>query len=54
MHATEDHTAMGKFHPLGRIAEISDVVGAVLYLQSATFVTGENIHVDGGFHAGRP
>jgi NAD(P)-dependent dehydrogenase (short-subunit alcohol dehydrogenase family) len=53
MHANEDHTALGKFHPLGRIAEISDVVGAVLYLQGATFVTGENIRVDGGFHAGR-
>ncbi|HUB67909.1 MAG TPA: SDR family oxidoreductase [Candidatus Methylacidiphilales bacterium] len=53
MHANEDQTALAKFHPLGRIAEISDVVGAVLYLQSATFVTGENIRVDGGFHAGR-
>jgi NAD(P)-dependent dehydrogenase (short-subunit alcohol dehydrogenase family) len=53
MHAGEDHTALAKFHPLGRIAEISDVVDAVLYLQNATFVTGENIRVDGGFHAGR-
>jgi hypothetical protein len=25
----------------------------VLYLQNATFVTGENIRVDGGVHAGR-
>jgi short-subunit dehydrogenase involved in D-alanine esterification of teichoic acids len=25
---------------------------AVLYLQNATFVTGENIRVDGGVHAG--
>ena len=24
-----------------------------LYLQNATFVTGENIRVDGGVHAGR-
>lgn len=53
MHAGEDHGSLAKFHPLGRIAEIADVVGAVLYLQEATFVTGENIHVDGGFHAGR-
>jgi len=53
MHANEDHAAMGKWHPLGRIAEISDVVDAVLYLQNATFVTGENIRVDGGVHAGR-
>jgi enoyl-[acyl-carrier-protein] reductase (NADH) len=24
----------------------------VLYLESATFVTGETLHVDGGAHAG--
>jgi NAD(P)-dependent dehydrogenase (short-subunit alcohol dehydrogenase family) len=53
MHANEDHTALAKFHPLGRMGEISDIVGAVLYLQNATFVTGENIRVDGGVHAGR-
>ena len=53
MHADDDHEALAKFHPLNRIAEISDVVDAILYLQSATFVTGENIRVDGGVHAGR-
>ena len=53
MHANSDHAALGKFHPLGRIAEVSEIADAVLYLQNATFVTGENIHVDGGFHAGR-
>jgi NAD(P)-dependent dehydrogenase (short-subunit alcohol dehydrogenase family) len=53
MHANEDHTELAKWHPLGRIGEISDVVNAVLYLQGATFVTGENIRVDGGVHAGR-
>jgi NAD(P)-dependent dehydrogenase (short-subunit alcohol dehydrogenase family) len=36
-----------------RMGEISDIVDAVLYLQNATFVTGENIRVDGGVHAGR-
>jgi NAD(P)-dependent dehydrogenase (short-subunit alcohol dehydrogenase family) len=53
MHAHGDHEALAKFHPLGRIGEVSDVVDAVLYLQNATFVTGENIRVDGGIHAGR-
>ena len=53
MHAHGDHAALAKFHPLGRIGEVSDVVDAVLYLQNATFVTGENIRVDGGIHAGR-
>jgi hypothetical protein len=28
-------------------------VDAVLYLESAAFVTGEILHVDGGSHAGR-
>jgi NAD(P)-dependent dehydrogenase (short-subunit alcohol dehydrogenase family) len=54
MHANEDHEALRKFHPLARMGEISDIVEAVLYLQSATFVTGENLRVDGGVHAGRP
>src|SRR6201998_4977873 len=53
MHAQSDHTALAKFHPLGRMGEISDVVYVILYLQKATFVTGENIRVDGGVHAGR-
>ena len=53
MHANDDHAALAKSHPLGRMAEISDIVDAVLYLQNATFVTGENIRVDGGVHAGR-
>jgi NAD(P)-dependent dehydrogenase (short-subunit alcohol dehydrogenase family) len=53
MHAKDNHSALAKFHPLGRMGEISDIVDAVLYLQNATFVTGENIRVDGGVHAGR-
>ena len=54
MHANENHAALAKFHPLARMGEISDIVDAVLYLQNATFVTGEHIRVDGGVHAGRP
>jgi len=53
MHAEGNHEALAKFHPLGRMGEISDIVDAVLYLQKATFVTGENIRVDGGVHAGK-
>jgi NAD(P)-dependent dehydrogenase (short-subunit alcohol dehydrogenase family) len=54
MHASDDLEALAKFHPLARMGEISDIVDAVLYLQKATFVTGENLRVDGGVHAGRP
>jgi len=34
------------------MGEISDIVEAVLYLESASFVTGEILHVDGGQSAG--
>jgi NAD(P)-dependent dehydrogenase (short-subunit alcohol dehydrogenase family) len=53
MHANQNHAALAKFHPLARMGEVADIVGAILYLQNATFVTGENIRVDGGVHAGR-
>jgi NAD(P)-dependent dehydrogenase (short-subunit alcohol dehydrogenase family) len=52
MHPVETHAQLAKMHPLGRMGEISDIVGAILYLESADFVTGETIHVDGGQSAG--
>ena len=36
----------------GHMGDISDIVGAILYLETASFVTGEIIHVDGGQVAG--
>lgn len=53
MHAVETHDALADFHPLGRMGEIADIVDAILYLESARFVTGEILHVDGGQSAGR-
>jgi NAD(P)-dependent dehydrogenase (short-subunit alcohol dehydrogenase family) len=53
MHANDDHAALAKFHPIERLGTVADVAGAILYLEEATFVTGENIHIDGGVHAGR-
>ncbi len=53
MHAPETHEALGAFHPLGFMGETSDIVNAILYLESAPFVTGEIMHVDGGQSAGR-
>jgi NAD(P)-dependent dehydrogenase (short-subunit alcohol dehydrogenase family) len=43
----------GMASPLGRLGEIGDIVDAILYLEAATFVTGEILHVDGGQAAGR-
>lgn len=53
MHSPETHQALASLHPLGRMGETQEVVDAVLYLDSAGFVTGETLHVDGGAHAGR-
>ncbi|MEX3969162.1 SDR family NAD(P)-dependent oxidoreductase [Paraburkholderia caribensis] len=52
MHAPETHEALGALHPVGHMGEMSDIVNAVLYLDSASFVTGEILHVDGGQSAG--
>ena len=53
--ATDDPSAyedLGRLHPLGRVGTIGDVVDAVLYLETASFVTGEVLHIDGGQIAG--
>jgi NAD(P)-dependent dehydrogenase (short-subunit alcohol dehydrogenase family) len=52
MHPVATHQALGALHPLGRMGEIADIVDAILYLESATFVTGETLHVDGGQSTG--
>jgi NAD(P)-dependent dehydrogenase (short-subunit alcohol dehydrogenase family) len=53
MHAPETHEFLAGLHPIGRMGEVQEVVEAVLYLESAGFVTGETLRVDGGAHAGR-
>jgi NAD(P)-dependent dehydrogenase (short-subunit alcohol dehydrogenase family) len=52
MHAPETHAALAGLHPVAHMGEISDIVDAILYLESASFVTGETLHVDGGQAAG--
>lgn len=52
MHTPETHDFLSALHPVGRMGDISDIVDAVLYLESAGFVTGEILHVDGGQSAG--
>jgi NAD(P)-dependent dehydrogenase (short-subunit alcohol dehydrogenase family) len=52
MHGPESYEAMAALHPIGRAGEISDVVDGILYLERATFVTGETLHIDGGQAAG--
>ena len=52
MHGVETHEALGRLHPVGHMGEVSDIVQAIVYLDSAGFVTGEILHVDGGQSAG--
>jgi NAD(P)-dependent dehydrogenase (short-subunit alcohol dehydrogenase family) len=42
-----------KQQPMGGMVAINDIVGAVFYLVSASQVTGEILHVDGGAHSGK-
>ena len=53
MHQAESHEFLAGLHPLKRLGEVQEIVDAVLYLESAGFVTGEVLHVDGGAHAGK-
>ena len=52
MHDLASYEGLAGLHPLGRLGEIDDIVDAILYLERATFVTGETLHVDGGQAAG--
>ena len=52
MHAHRDHEALKKLSPIPRLVQISEIVDALFYLQSAPMVNGENIRIDGGSHAG--
>ena len=52
-HDPASYAGMAALHPPGRMGEVDDVADAILYLERATFVTGEVLHVDGGQAAGR-
>ena len=53
MHPPESYESLGdRMPPLGRVGQISDVVGGILFLESAPYITGEILHVDGGQIAG--
>jgi NAD(P)-dependent dehydrogenase (short-subunit alcohol dehydrogenase family) len=52
MHPPDSYAALARLHPLGRLGSIDDIVHGVMYLETAPFVTGEFLHVDGGQSAG--
>ena len=55
LHPAESYTPealAGKLPPLGRAGQISEIVDGIMYLESAQYVTGEILHIDGGRTAG--
>jgi NAD(P)-dependent dehydrogenase (short-subunit alcohol dehydrogenase family) len=53
VHPAESYDGLGsQLPPVGHVGQVGDVVGGILFLESAPFVTGEVLHVDGGQIAG--
>ena len=52
MHANDDHEILKRLSPSLRLVQVSEIVDALVYLESAPMVNGENIRIDGGAHAG--
>ena len=53
MHPQNTHAFLQSLQPIERLASVDEIADTVLYLDKASFVTGELVHVDGGAHAGR-
>jgi len=47
------HAQLATFSPANRIGTVEEMADAVLYLDGASFVSGEILHLDGGAHAGK-
>jgi NAD(P)-dependent dehydrogenase (short-subunit alcohol dehydrogenase family) len=53
MHPQESYDTLGdRLPPMGHVGQISDIVDGILFLESAPFITGEIVHIDGGQVAG--
>jgi NAD(P)-dependent dehydrogenase (short-subunit alcohol dehydrogenase family) len=53
MHEGQSKDFLATRQPMGQIAQVKDVVDAIVYLTEAGQVTGEVLHVDGGAHVGK-
>ena len=53
MHSAETHESLKQLSPMRRMAEVEEVADLLLFLESAHFVNGEVVHLDGGAHAGK-
>jgi NAD(P)-dependent dehydrogenase (short-subunit alcohol dehydrogenase family) len=53
VHPAESYEGLGDLlPPLGRVGQVSDIVGGILFLEASPFITGEILHIDGGQIAG--
>ena len=54
MHPAESYEGLSgdQLPPLGRVGQVSDVVGGILFLEASPYITGEILHIDGGEIAG--
>jgi NAD(P)-dependent dehydrogenase (short-subunit alcohol dehydrogenase family) len=53
MHKNDPKDFLKTLQPMGQIADVKDIVDAIVYLTEARQVTGEVLHVDGGAHVGK-
>jgi NAD(P)-dependent dehydrogenase (short-subunit alcohol dehydrogenase family) len=53
MHEGQSKDFLKTRQPMGQIAQVKDIVDAIVYLTEADQVTGEVLHVDGGAHVGK-
>jgi NAD(P)-dependent dehydrogenase (short-subunit alcohol dehydrogenase family) len=53
MHAPESHEFLKRLSPASRLGAPQEVFAAVHFLDQATFISGEVLHLDGGAHAGK-
>ena len=53
MHKDHCTELLNTLQSIGRIADVKDIVDAIVYLTEAGQVTGEVLHVDGGVHVGK-
>jgi NAD(P)-dependent dehydrogenase (short-subunit alcohol dehydrogenase family) len=48
------HEFLKQLSPMKRLAEVGEVADLLLlYMESASFLNGEVVHLDGGAHAGK-
>jgi NAD(P)-dependent dehydrogenase (short-subunit alcohol dehydrogenase family) len=53
MYPADSYGGLGdRTPPMGRPGQVSDVVDGILFLESAPYITGEVLHIDGGQVAG--